>query len=147
MKFLFWPQILQPKTFKVCWGWVSVLLFVLSFTFHFHSCGTSAHKEETFGLDTRAEFSLVGFESPTDTSVVLISQVLPLPSLLCCSLCPSVGLSAWDAICVCPASLFTCLSCITANNGIIQETEKEMCLGKAEWGLKIRQMPSNCPLF
>lgn len=57
---------------------------MLSFTFHIHSCGTS-QREETFGLNTRAEFSLGGFESPTHTSVVLSSQVLPVSFLLCCS--------------------------------------------------------------
>lgn len=37
MKFLSWPQILRPKMFKVCWGWVRPLswsaCFLLPFTF------------------------------------------------------------------------------------------------------------------
>lgn len=45
----------------------TVLLSVLSFTFHIHSYGTSPQKELAFGLNTRAESSPIAFDSPTDT--------------------------------------------------------------------------------
>lgn len=116
MIFLFWPQILLPKMFKVCWGWVSqatVLLCVLSFTFHFHSCGISAQKEKTFGLNTKPEFSLVGFESPTDTSEALSSQMLPLISFVLFSL------ACCGFVCL---GCSLCLPCLTLHLSFLQGT-------------------------